>query len=402
MVRVTAGFSAGSGFIFDTEGSTAFIVTAYHVVEDEDAIDVRVENIRTYKATLLGYNSDNDVAVMSICCNSSFKALDWDSGASAEVGDQVVALGYPRSSSSRVTATIGEVKDDLTGTVLGYIAHDAPLNPGNSGGPLFSMEGKVLGVNTAGSTVTEGLFYAVPYSAIENDVADWKSRLVIASEPTPSPSTDLTVSGKGNGSEFINLDVGMYHLTAVMSDSFTISIQSVLGDADDDWEYSSGSATGVPFDLLLEVGDSDTRSYQRDLFEGRQLVSIETTGSWTISIAPVKHPPSPIPAANQEISGSGKGTGLVTLGIGTYLVTATVSGNTVSGYGYRDYLIVGIESGKSGDYDSRLWYQAEGAYTFLVKVGDSFTDSSSRDLVVGIQFVTVTASGVWTITFSPV
>ena len=187
VVRVTAGFSAGSGFIFATEGDNAFVVTNHHVVEDEDAIDVRVTNSRTYKATLLGYDSDKDVAVMSICCNSNFHALEWKPDASYEVGDQVVAVGYPRSSSSSVTATIGKVKDDWAGYILEYIGHDAPLNPGNSGGPLFSMEGKVLGVNTASSRITEGLFYAVPYSAIEDDVADWKSRLVVTTEPSPTP-----------------------------------------------------------------------------------------------------------------------------------------------------------------------------------------------------------------------
>ena len=75
VVRVTAGRNGGSGFIFDTEGDTSFVVTNHHVVEDEDAIDVRVKNTRTYKATLLGYDSDKDVAVMSICCDSSFTAL---------------------------------------------------------------------------------------------------------------------------------------------------------------------------------------------------------------------------------------------------------------------------------------------------------------------------------------
>ena len=184
---MTAGYSAGSGFIFETDGNTAFVVTNHHVVEDEDAIDVRVENTRTYKATLLGYDSDKDVAVMSICCNSNFHALEWKPDASYEVGDQVVAVGYPRASSSRVTATIGEVKNDWAGAILGYISHDAPLNPGNSGGPLFSVEGKVLGVNTASSNITEGLFYAVPYSAIADDVADWKSRLIVTAEPSPTP-----------------------------------------------------------------------------------------------------------------------------------------------------------------------------------------------------------------------
>ena len=187
---MSAGRKGGSGFIFDTEGNTAFVATAHHVIEDEDAIDVRVENTRTYKATLLGYDSDNDVAVMSICCDSNFKALEWKADASYEVGDQVVAVGYPRSSSSSVTATIGTVKDDRASVAFGYIAHDAPLNPGNSGGPLFSKEGKVLGINTAISTRGDGIGYAVPYSTVADKIADWKSRLIVTDEawPTPTPS----------------------------------------------------------------------------------------------------------------------------------------------------------------------------------------------------------------------
>ena len=188
VVRVTAGRKGGSGFIFDTEENTAFVVTAHHVIEDEDAIDVRVKNTKTYKATLLGYDADKDVAVLSICCSSAFNALAWDSGASADVGEQIVAVGYPRSSSPQVIATIGEIKDDPRGTPRGFIAHDAPLNPGNSGSPLFSKEGKVLGINTAISTTKEGIGYAVPYSVVADKVADWKSRLIVAGEPWPTPT----------------------------------------------------------------------------------------------------------------------------------------------------------------------------------------------------------------------
>ena len=195
MVRVTAGRKRGSGFIFDIEGNTAFVATAHHVIEDEDAIDVWVKNNWTYKATLLGYDSDKDIAVMSICCNPNFTTLAWDSGASAEVGDQVVAVGYPRGSSRGVTATIGAVKDDRGGAVFGFIAHDAPLNPGNSGGPLFSKEGKVLGINTAISTRRDGIGYAVPYSTIADKIADWKSRLIVTTEPWPtSTPTCLTLA----------------------------------------------------------------------------------------------------------------------------------------------------------------------------------------------------------------
>ncbi len=172
--------SGGSGFIFDVEGRTAFVATNHHVVEGTNSIDVVVGNSRTYEALVLGWDADRDVAVLSICCSEDFHALSWES-MSPEPGQAVVAIGYPRGGASgQVTATTGVVSDaDARSTEFGLIPHTAPLNPGNSGGPLFSMPGgKVLGINT--SRATDMLrFYAVPYQSIEAQVAEWRSQLVV-------------------------------------------------------------------------------------------------------------------------------------------------------------------------------------------------------------------------------
>lgn len=173
--------SSGSGFIFDVEDTTAFVATNYHVIEDANAVDVIVHNSRTYKALILGWDADRDVAVLSICCSDDFVALPWEE-ASPAVGDQVVAVGYPRGGSLlQVTATTGEVtSEDETSKLYGFIPHTAPLNPGNSGGPLFSMpDAKVLGINTARGTRVLS-FYAIPFQAIKNQMAEWRSQLVVA------------------------------------------------------------------------------------------------------------------------------------------------------------------------------------------------------------------------------
>ena len=179
---IITGYGTGSGFIFDTNGTTAFVVTNHHVIEGTYEITVRVDNSRNYKATLLGYDEGNDVAVMSICCDASFTTLSWQSDVTykARIGEDVVAIGYPVSSPHKITATKGKVIDDPLGAEHGFLTHDAPIIPGNSGGPLLSLEGKVLGVNTAISTSGEWRSYSVPYSAIKDDVADWKSRLIIS------------------------------------------------------------------------------------------------------------------------------------------------------------------------------------------------------------------------------
>ena len=173
--------SYGSGFIFDVEGTTAFVATNYHVVEDADSLEVTVRNANSYEALLLGWDADRDVAVLAICCSDDFPTLSWEE-ASPNVGAQVVAIGYPDGgSANRVTATTGEVAErDSLSEQHGYIRHTAPLNPGNSGGPLFSMpDAKVLGINTSRGTQTLS-FYAVPLQAIAEQMVEWRKQLVVS------------------------------------------------------------------------------------------------------------------------------------------------------------------------------------------------------------------------------
>ena len=181
VVRVEAGFfSSGSGFIFDVEGTTAFVATSHHIIENANAVDVTVRSTLTYEALILGWDADRDVAVLAICCSDGFVALPWEQ-ASPDVGTQVAAVGYPRGGSrGQVTGTTGEVaSDDALSRLFDFIPHTAPLNPGNSGGPLFSMpDAKVLGINTGRST-TAVRFYAVPFQAIAGQMEEWRSQLVV-------------------------------------------------------------------------------------------------------------------------------------------------------------------------------------------------------------------------------
>ena len=136
--------------------------------------------------SFLGVDAERDVAVLSICCSSDFIALQWGETSPSE-GESVIAIGYPDSDTEIVIATIGEVRapDDLS-MEHDFIPHSAPLNPGNSGGPLFSMPGaEVVGINTARASETLA-FYAVPYQAIAQQVADWRAQLIVAPTATPT------------------------------------------------------------------------------------------------------------------------------------------------------------------------------------------------------------------------
>ena len=198
VVRIEVGYSsAGTGFIFDTEGETGFVVTAHHIVEDEGAFDVEAMG-RTYTGTLLGYDSsiDADVAVLSICCHLDFHSLPWERGATAGVGTPVMAMGRPADVLISTTGKVVE-GDLLVETLTDLVAHDAPLQSGSSGGPLLTRDGKILGVNIAGSTLTDGVFYATPYEQVAEQVREWRSRLVVVAKSTPTPVASA-VSGEAD------------------------------------------------------------------------------------------------------------------------------------------------------------------------------------------------------------
>ena len=293
VVRVIAGYSAaGSGFIFDTTGETGFVVTNYHVVEDDPGdIDVKVMG-RTYTGTLLGYNSEEgvDVAVVSICCDANFHALPWEKGGRANPGVSVMAMGRPRDVP---VSTTGTVVDDFLADTFDLVAHDAPLQQGSSGGPVLTMDGKILGVNVASSKLTDGLFYAVPYQKIATQVADWKSRLVVVGS-TPAPvitaPSELTISGTGNTDRFWNIPKGRYIVTVTVRNNqdryVTMNFEHTTEG--ESWLESEWDVASDTFTYLVNVGDGSERSYERDLLAGRQLVKVQATGSWSIAFEPAQ------------------------------------------------------------------------------------------------------------------
>ena len=122
------------------------VLTAYHNVEERDTIDVYVEGSGTHRASLLGFDDNTDVAVLSICCGE-FTSLDW-APFSIFKGSWIMALSrHDQSSPENVTPAVGKVlaHEDYAGDVEAVI-FDAPLYQGDSGSPVFDMDGEVAGV----------------------------------------------------------------------------------------------------------------------------------------------------------------------------------------------------------------------------------------------------------------
>ncbi len=137
----------GSGFIADSSG---YVLTNRHVVEKAKEIKVKTPDGKEYQAELIGEDTISDVALLKIELEKGFVACDFADSDEVEVGDWILAIGNPFGLESSVAAGIVSAKSrNINETPFDdYIQTDAPINQGNSGGPMFNLEGKVVGLNT--------------------------------------------------------------------------------------------------------------------------------------------------------------------------------------------------------------------------------------------------------------
>ena len=156
--------SLGSGFIIKKDGT---VVTNNHVIANADDIIVRVNN-KEYEAKVIGSDPYSDVAVLKIESSEIFKTVQFGNSDKARVGDWVVAIGNPFGLGGTVTSGIISARNrDINLTRYDdFIQTDASINQGNSGGPLFDLNGKVIGINTAiiapGQSGSIGIGFAIP------------------------------------------------------------------------------------------------------------------------------------------------------------------------------------------------------------------------------------------------
>ncbi len=159
--------SLGSGFIVDTKG---YVVTNNHVIQDADEITVILHDNTRLKAELVGRDQKTDLAVLKVKADEKLKAVDFGNSDVARVGDWIMAIGNPFGLGGTVTAGIisARGRDINAGPYDDFIQTDASINRGNSGGPMFNLKGRVIGINTAifspsGGSV--GIGFAIPSSA---------------------------------------------------------------------------------------------------------------------------------------------------------------------------------------------------------------------------------------------
>jgi serine protease Do len=166
------GRGVGSGFVYDDKGH---IVTNNHVVEDAEKIEVKFSDGVEVKATVVGTDKQSDIAVIKVE-NTTYPPLPRGDSSKLKVGELVMAVGSPfELSQSVTTGIISALERNAVGInkYESFIQTDAPINRGNSGGPLVDMNGNVIGVNSAivsGSAGNDGIGFSIPMN-LANTVA---------------------------------------------------------------------------------------------------------------------------------------------------------------------------------------------------------------------------------------
>ncbi len=216
--QVSTTAASGSGFVLTADG---YIVTNHHVISDavdndQMAIEVSFEDGSSYSATLIGYEADNDIALLKIEA-TDLQPVSLGDSDEIVVGETVYAIGNPLgeltfsltdgliSATDRLIAT----DDDTT---MNMMQTNTAINPGNSGGPLFNSAGQLIGITTAkystssSGTTVEGLGFAIPI----NDVIDILSDLMNYGYVTGKPYMGVQITSVSTEAQYYGIAAGAY------------------------------------------------------------------------------------------------------------------------------------------------------------------------------------------------
>lgn len=229
--------SSGSGMIITADG---YVLTNNHVVEGAETLTVTTTSGEEYEATVVGADEVNDVALLKIESDTDFPTVSIGDSDSISVGQQVCAIGNPLGELTN-TLTVGyvsaldrEISESSTGTTINMFQTDCAINSGNSGGPIFDMNGNVVGITTAkysssGSSTSasvEGIGFCVPINDAMNVVND----LLEYGYVKGRVSMGVSVQTMDNSIvQYYNLPTGVY-VAAVSSGSAAESAGIQQGD----------------------------------------------------------------------------------------------------------------------------------------------------------------------------
>ena len=210
--------SSGSGMIISKDG---YVLTNNHVVEGAEKLTVMTTSGEEYDATVIGADEVNDVALLKIEGDEDFPTVSIGDSDQIEVGEQVCAIGNPLGELTN-TLTVGyvsaldrEISESSTGTTINMFQTDCAINSGNSGGPIFDMNGNVVGITTAkysssgysNAASVEGIGFCIPINdamSIVNDLMQYGYVKGRVSMGVSVRAMDTTVA------QYYNLPTGVY------------------------------------------------------------------------------------------------------------------------------------------------------------------------------------------------
>jgi S1-C subfamily serine protease len=195
VVEIRHDNGLGSGFVYDKNG---YILTAAHVVEGVDQVDVRLYDGTRLRGEVVGTDELNDVAVVKVD-RTDLKVAPLAVGQSLEVGQMAIAIGSPFGLNETVTAGIISSTDRILEDGREVIQTDAPINPGNSGGLLADRQGRVIGINDAirpgdNSDGNVGIGFAIPI-----DVAAKSATAIVQGKQVETGYLGVTTSLTSDG-----------------------------------------------------------------------------------------------------------------------------------------------------------------------------------------------------------
>lgn len=216
VVEIYTNRASGTGWIYRVESGKAWILTNEHVIRGSRTVTVRLAGRNgTRTGTVVGHDEIRDLAVLTICCNTSWQALPTVTMNAVRVGSDVVALGFPSD-------RLGLDLSVTTGVVSSFGFHDesrswliqtdAALNPGNSGGPLLDGMGHVIGVVSARVDPARGenIGFAISMRTVELELDYLERGRTVLASPTPRPTRAPTAEPPTGTSGMLTQSAGRY------------------------------------------------------------------------------------------------------------------------------------------------------------------------------------------------
>lgn len=194
VVRVLTGSGGGTGWVYDVRDRTAYIITNEHVTGSNPSfIEVVFDGQRKGEGQLVAASDDYDLALVTVCCSSSFKALPLAGNDEIQVGEDVVALGFPDRGGvvESLSVSVGIVSSYDYSDPLGIwvVQTDAAINPGNSGDPMLNEDGRVVGVVSFGFMDSQNLGFGIAPRTLRTFLSGSGQQVQVMGTAIPAPTS---------------------------------------------------------------------------------------------------------------------------------------------------------------------------------------------------------------------